>query len=99
MLDKKAVAVGGGLTHRLCLSDGILIKDNHLVNNSVETALITLLKKYSKELIEIEVTNPKQAYKVIITFQKYNHDNHLAILLDNFSAIGVKKLFVENIFK
>ena len=30
LLDKKAVAIGGGLTHRLDLSDGILIKDNHL---------------------------------------------------------------------
>lgn len=30
LLDKKAVAVGGGLTHRLSLADGILIKDNHL---------------------------------------------------------------------
>lgn len=29
-LDKKAVAVGGGLTHRLNLSDEILIKDNHI---------------------------------------------------------------------
>src|SRR5579872_759974 len=30
MIDKKAVAVGGALTHRLSLSDEILIKDNHL---------------------------------------------------------------------
>jgi len=29
-VDKKAVAVAGGLTHRLDLADGILIKDNHL---------------------------------------------------------------------
>lgn len=29
-VDKKAVAVGGGVTHRLNLSDGILLKDNHL---------------------------------------------------------------------
>ncbi len=92
MLDKKAVAVGGGLTHRLSLSDGILIKDNHLVNNSIETTLITLLKKYRKELIEIEVTNPEQANKVITTFQKYNHNNHLAILLDNFIPSRTKIL-------
>lgn len=29
-MDKKAVAVGGGVTHRLDLHDGILLKDNHL---------------------------------------------------------------------
>src|SRR5437773_2959284 len=30
LLDKKAVAIGGGFTHRLSLSDEVLIKDNHL---------------------------------------------------------------------
>jgi len=30
LMDKKAVSVGGGLTHRLSLSDEILIKDNHI---------------------------------------------------------------------
>ena len=30
MLDKHAVRVGGGHNHRFSLSDGILIKDNHI---------------------------------------------------------------------
>src|SRR3989339_1146454 len=30
LLDKKAVSIGGGLTHRISLSDEILIKDNHI---------------------------------------------------------------------
>jgi nicotinate-nucleotide pyrophosphorylase (carboxylating) len=30
LLDKKAVSVGGGLTHRLNLADAVLIKENHL---------------------------------------------------------------------
>src|SRR3989338_5004858 len=30
LMDKKAVFIGGGLTHRLSLSDEILIKDNHI---------------------------------------------------------------------
>ncbi|MEG1742946.1 MAG: carboxylating nicotinate-nucleotide diphosphorylase, partial [Clostridia bacterium] len=30
VLDKYAVRVGGGTNHRFCLSDGILIKDNHI---------------------------------------------------------------------
>ncbi|NJD02937.1 MAG: carboxylating nicotinate-nucleotide diphosphorylase [Ruminiclostridium sp.] len=29
-LDKYAVKMGGGQNHRLCLSDGVLIKDNHI---------------------------------------------------------------------
>ncbi len=42
LLDKKAVLIGKGLTHRLNLSDGILIKDNHIkaLNNDIERALI-----------------------------------------------------------
>lgn len=30
-LEKYAVRVGGGFNHRRCLSDGVLVKDNHLV--------------------------------------------------------------------
>ena len=30
ILDKKAVMIGGGDPHRMNLSDGVLIKDNHL---------------------------------------------------------------------
>ena len=30
VLEKYAVRVGGGFNHRFCLSDGVLIKDNHL---------------------------------------------------------------------
>lgn len=30
LLEKYAVRVGGGVNHRFCLSDGVLIKDNHL---------------------------------------------------------------------
>jgi len=30
VLEKYAVRVGGGVNHRFCLSDGVLIKDNHL---------------------------------------------------------------------
>jgi len=40
-LDKYAVRVGGGQNHRYCLSDGVLIKDNHIkaaggIKNAVE---------------------------------------------------------------
>ena len=40
-LDKYAVKMGGGQNHRLCLSDGVLIKDNHIkaaggIKNAIE---------------------------------------------------------------
>ncbi|MEK7681817.1 MAG: carboxylating nicotinate-nucleotide diphosphorylase, partial [Chloroflexota bacterium] len=30
LLERYAVRVGGGYNHRFCLSDGVLVKDNHL---------------------------------------------------------------------
>src|SRR5450756_1247864 len=39
-LDKYAVRAGGGTNHRFCLSDGILIKDNHIkASGSITTAV------------------------------------------------------------
>ncbi len=91
-LDKKAVAVGGGLTHRLNLSDGILIKDNHLTSTSIKTSIKLLMNKYQNELIEIEVENEKEAHNAIKIFQNLTTHNHLTILLDNFTPANAKKL-------
>ena len=60
-LDKKAVQLGGGEPHRGSLSDGILIKDNHLALVPLKKAItdakkITLYKK-----IEVEVETPADA--------------------------------------
>lgn len=79
LLDKKAVALGGGLTHRLDLSDGILIKDNHLQilkneNNlkdeeqAVIYALKMILPQITNTAIEIEVTTKEAAFAAIKTF-------------------------------
>ncbi len=55
LLDKFAVKVGGGYNHRTGLSDGVLIKDNHIaaaggIKNSVEAA-----KKAVPHTLKIEV--------------------------------------------
>lgn len=101
-LDKKAVAVGGGLTHRLDLSDGILIKDNHLKLSTIEKAIEAFLKRpdprrgpASTELIEIEVTSEKQARQVLKTFLQPTTHNYLAILLDNFTPAKAKSLLSD----
>jgi len=59
VLDKKAVALGGGDPHRSGLSDGVLIKDNHLVLVPIKEA-ITRAKSasaYRKVEVEVETTN------------------------------------------
>ena len=60
-LDKKAVRLGGGDPHRMSLSDGILIKDNHLALVSPGTAIRRALDASCYRKVEIEVTTPGMA--------------------------------------
>jgi nicotinate-nucleotide pyrophosphorylase (carboxylating) len=62
-LEKKAVEVGGGLTHRMGLYDMILIKDNHLMlfGGDVKAALAAAKKAKGKLKVEIEVESVKDA--------------------------------------
>jgi len=95
-LDKKAVAVGGGLTHRLNLEDGILIKDNHLlavkkkfrlktISEAIQRILTILIPELNENLVEVEVENYIEAYCALETFEAVKSTNHLALLFDNFS--------------
>jgi len=84
LVDKKAVSIGNGLTHRLDLSDFILIKDNHLKINNLEKT-IRLVEKSKSKFIEIEVANKKQALKLTEIINKLNTKKKFAILFDNMS--------------
>ncbi|KUG20950.1 MAG: carboxylating nicotinate-nucleotide diphosphorylase [Methanomicrobiaceae archaeon] len=61
ILDKKAVALGGGDPHRFGLSDGILIKDNHLALVPIRDAIAKARASCAYRKIEIEVENPEDA--------------------------------------
>ena len=62
-LDKKAVKLGGGDTHRLRLDDCVLIKDNHLkFGLTVEEAIKKARRKVSfTKKVEVEVKSQKEA--------------------------------------
>ncbi len=60
-LDKKAIAIGGGDPHRLSLSDGILIKDNHLALVPADEAVRAAKKVSWYRKVEVEVTTPEDA--------------------------------------
>jgi len=84
--DKKAVAIGGGDTHRLRLDDTILIKDNHIVvaggvENAVKKARSAV--SFSKK-IEVEVKRPEEALKAA----QLGVD---VIMLDNMTLDEVKE--------
>ncbi|MFA4825693.1 MAG: carboxylating nicotinate-nucleotide diphosphorylase [Methanoregula sp.] len=60
-LDKKAVQIGGGDPHRETLSDGILIKDNHLALVPLTNAIAAAKKATLYKKIEVEVETPADA--------------------------------------
>lgn len=55
MLEKYAVRVGGGYNHRFNLSDGVLIKDNHIAACGSLTKAVQILREKVPHTIKIEV--------------------------------------------
>lgn len=57
--EKYAVKVGGGCNHRYNLSDGVLIKDNHIGAAGSITKAVSMAKEYAPFVrkIEVEVEN------------------------------------------
>lgn len=53
--EKYAVKVGGGTNHRYNLSDGILIKDNHIGAAGSITKAVTMAKEYAPFVRKVEV--------------------------------------------
>ncbi len=54
-LDKKAIIIGGGDPPRYSLSDGILIKDNHLALVPLAEAIVRAKKASAYKKVEVEV--------------------------------------------
>ncbi|MDK2800280.1 MAG: hypothetical protein PWP27_1626 [Clostridiales bacterium] len=55
VLEKYAVRVGGGINHRFNLSDGVLIKDNHIKAAGNITNAIAAARKNAPHTLKIEV--------------------------------------------
>ena len=90
LLEKSAVALGGGFNHRMGLYDMILIKDNHIdyaggVDQAIRKTL-KYLQTIKKHLtVEVEVRNLQELNQVIHT------GGVDRILLDNFSLADTRK--------
>lgn len=54
-LQKYAVTVGGGKNHRFNLSDGAMLKDNHIDAYGSITGAVTALRKKAGHMLKIEV--------------------------------------------
>ena len=86
VLDKYAVRCGGGENHRLDLSDGILIKNNHIsLGGGIEKVLARALELRSPgQTIDIEVRTFDELRAAL------DHGAE-SLLLDNMSPVEIKK--------
>jgi nicotinate-nucleotide pyrophosphorylase (carboxylating) len=86
VLDKYAVRSGGGQNHRLDLSDGVLIKNNHIaLAGGVVPALERAHRnRRGQQPIEIEVRTPEELDLALANGAE-------AILLDNMDPTEIKR--------
>ena len=83
-LEKYAVRMGGGLNHRMSLSDQALIKDNHIAAaGSVSDAINRVKKASPGALIEVEVDTLEQLKEALQCSVEI-------VLLDNMSIEQTK---------
>ena len=86
ILEKYAVRVGGGHNHRFGLSDGVLIKDNHIIAAGGISAAVAAAKAKAPHTlrIEVEVGTPEQLVEAI-------ESGADAVLLDNMSLETIRE--------
>ncbi len=96
LLDKRALHLGGGGTHRLGLGDAILVKNNHLsllADREEEAVRVALPRawKFREQavFIEVEVRSKAGAIAAAQTFRKLREEDSAAcpcwLLLDNIA--------------
>ncbi|MDO9332987.1 MAG: carboxylating nicotinate-nucleotide diphosphorylase [Dehalococcoidales bacterium] len=90
LLEKYAVRMGGGHNHRLNLSDGVLIKDNHLAmlrakGKTLIEVVAQAKKKAPKDLmVEVETTNLDEVREAVSAGADI-------IMFDNMSPAMMKR--------
>jgi nicotinate-nucleotide pyrophosphorylase (carboxylating) len=87
LLEKYAVASGGGVNHRMGLFDGVLVKDNHLAGVALKdwsgflSGVVSRSRtEDSKRFVEVEVDTLEQLREVLKV------DGIDAVLLDNMDC-------------
>lgn len=86
IFEKYAVRVGGGYNHRYNLSDGVLLKDNHIGAAGSVTKAVQMAKEYAPFVrkIEIEVENLEMVKEAVEAGADI-------IMLDNMSPEEMKQ--------
>ncbi len=86
VLEKYAVRVGGGHNHRFSLSDGVLIKDNHIAACGSITEAVKRVRQNAPHTLTIqcEISNMEELQEAL-------NAGVQAILLDNMGIDALKK--------
>lgn len=102
LLDKRAVAIGGGLTHRINAADAILIKTNHLAmisEHSISAALRAAWKRRGDcAFIEIEVRDLREAEEAAQTCSELRLEDPnypLLIMFDNCTPSVIRAAIAD----
>ena len=106
LLDKWAVHLGGGLTHRLTRNDALMIKENDLASmgdsdEGNEKKIAELIQSLDlsqlESFIEIEVRNEKEAITAAAMWQQSHQgiDGKLVVMLDNFGPERCKEMVAQ----
>jgi Nicotinate-nucleotide pyrophosphorylase len=105
-LDKWAVHLGGGLTHRLNKDDAKMIKENDLASTGNESlhAIVSILTETNLDecgaFLELEVTSEKEAIIAATTWKQRKSETEtppLVLMLDNFGPERCKEMVAEMI--
>lgn len=86
LFEKYAVKVGGGNNHRYNLSDGVMLKDNHIGAGGGIKNAVRLAKEYSSFVRKIEVE-----VETLAECQEALEAGADIIMLDNMSVEDMKK--------
>jgi nicotinate-nucleotide pyrophosphorylase (carboxylating) len=87
VLEKYAVAVGGGINHRVGLYDAVLVKDNHIAAaGSLEVAVERALMKSPPGMrVQIEVESEAMADRAVALGARF-------LLLDNLDPSTIRRI-------
>jgi nicotinate-nucleotide pyrophosphorylase (carboxylating) len=82
-IEKAAVRAGGGFNHRECLSDAVLIKDNHLAAMDLAAAVQRSRARWPGRVIEVECDALAQVHEAVSAGADL-------VLLDNMTPAEVR---------
>jgi nicotinate-nucleotide pyrophosphorylase (carboxylating) len=83
-LEKAAVRAGGGVNHRANLSDGILLKDNHLGGVGIAEAVKQAAERWPGRVVEVECDSLDQVREALAAGAGM-------VLLDNMTSEQVRE--------